>query len=85
MYSVELRVDALDRLQELHNLNESKLAEKMQVSRTQIWKARLPLNDSRHCSPGVAFIAGALEAFPGTEFKDLFKTIKIEQSQKLIS
>lgn len=49
-----------------HNLeNDTEIAAKIGVSVTQIWRAKLPVNDPRYNAPGTQFIAGVLSAFGG--------------------
>lgn len=63
----ELRIAAIE-----HNLKTDKqIAEAIGVSTTQLWKATLPFDDSRHNSPGPVFIAGVLRAF-GEPFERFF-------------
>lgn len=45
--------------------NDTELAAKIGVSVTQVWRAKLPVNDPRYNAPGTAFIAGVLKAFGG--------------------
>jgi hypothetical protein len=44
---------------------DSKIAAEIGVSVTQLWRARLPINDPRYNSPGSNFIAGVLKTFDG--------------------
>lgn len=56
-----------------HNLhNDTLLAAKIGVSVTQIWRAKLPKDDSRHNAPGTSFIVGVLTAFDGPFEKFFF-------------
>ncbi|WP_010278907.1 hypothetical protein [Paenibacillus senegalensis] len=45
--------------------SDVELAKKLGVNKTQIWRAKLPVDDPRHNSPGPAFIAGVLKVFGG--------------------
>lgn len=42
---------------------DSLLAKKMGVSPSQIWRAKLPIDDERYNAPGTQFIAGVLITF----------------------
>ncbi|MBS4188671.1 hypothetical protein KHA94_00355 [Bacillus sp. FJAT-49705] len=52
--------------------NDTELAATIGVSVTQIWRAKLPVDDHRHNTPGPAFIAGVLAAFKGPFEKFFF-------------
>lgn len=52
--------------------NDTELAAKIGVSVTQVWRAKLPVDDPRYNSPGQAFIAGVLGAFGGPFEKFFF-------------
>lgn len=70
--TVRLNIKALENAQNKLNINsDSELAAKIGVSITQIWRAKLPVDDPRHNSPGPQFIAGVLKAFNG-RFEDFF-------------
>lgn len=45
--------------------NDTELAALIGVSVTQMWRAKLPTDDSRYNAPGTSFIAGVLSAFDG--------------------
>ncbi len=45
--------------------NDKELAKQLGVSMTQIWRAKLPVDDPRHNAPGNQFIAGVLNYFGG--------------------
>lgn len=72
MKKIKLRVDVLNQLQKEHNLTNTELAEKMGISRSRLWRAKLPETHPEYCSPGEDFITGALDAFPELSFDDLF-------------
>lgn len=75
--TVRLNIKALEMAQKKHNLsNDTELAATIGVSVTQIWRAKLPVNDPRHNSPGPQFIAGVLKAFKG-KFEDYFFLDKV--------
>lgn len=44
---------------------DTKIAAAIGVSNVQIWRAKLPVSDPRHNSPGVDFIAGVMSYFGG--------------------
>lgn len=70
--TVRLNVDALDKQMRLKGItNDTELAALIGVSVTQIWRAKLPVEDGRHNSPGPVFIAGVVNAFEG-KFEDFF-------------
>ncbi len=64
---INLKKSAFQKYQQKHNLGESKCAKKMNISPSQLWKVKEGIH-----SPGVSFIAGALEVFPEASFDDLF-------------
>ena len=71
--TVRLNVDELEKAQTLLNIqSDTELAAKIGVSVTQIWRAKLPVEDPRHNSPGPVFIAGVLKAFGGPFEKFFF-------------
>lgn len=64
--TVRLNVSALEEAQKAEGIeNDTQLAAKIGVSVTQVWRAKLPVEDPRHNSPGPAFIAGVIQAFGG--------------------
>lgn len=67
---IKLRIDAFKEL--TNEVTDNELAKKMKISTTQLWRVRLPDEDPRHNDPGQDFVAGALKAFPGKRFEDLF-------------
>lgn len=69
---IKVRIDALDMLQKKSNLSDTALAGKMGISRSTLWRIRLPETSKEHCHPGEDFIASALKAFPGIKFEQLF-------------
>lgn len=73
--TIGLKVDELKRVQEQNGLDsDAQLAAKIGVSVTQIWRAKLPVDDPRHNSPGPSFIAGVIGAFGGPFEKYFFLT-----------
>jgi hypothetical protein len=72
-YTIRLNTKAIQEIQTEHSLeSDTQLAAAIGVSVTQIWRAKLPINDPRHNSPGPAFIAGVLNAFGGPFEKFFF-------------
>jgi hypothetical protein len=70
--TVRLNVEELEKLQLQKGFNnDTQLAAAIGVSVTQIWRAKLPVEDPRHNSPGPVFIAGVIKAF-GVPFEKLF-------------
>lgn len=69
---VKLRCDVFRKMQDGFGLNDSQMARKMGIGRTQLWRATLPESDPRYASPGTQFIAGALNVFRDARFEDLF-------------
>ncbi|TQK41924.1 hypothetical protein FB479_11625 [Brevibacillus sp. AG162] len=70
--TVRLNVKALEKEQEKLRVNDTQLAAMIGVSVTQIWRAKLPVEDHRHNSPGPTFIAGVINAFGGPFEKYFF-------------
>ena len=50
---------------------DAALADQIGVSPSQVWRAKLPIDDERHNSPGAQFIAGVLGCF-GSNFEQFF-------------
>lgn len=69
---IRLRAEVLYALQNEKDWNDTKLASKMGVSRSRLWRARLPETHPEHCSIGESFIVGAMTLFPESRFEDLF-------------
>jgi hypothetical protein len=71
--TVRLNVEALEKEQQKRGIiNDTQLAAAIGVSVTQLWRAKLPVDDPRHNSPGPAFIAGVINAFGGPFEKFFF-------------
>ncbi len=70
MAYVKLKMDVFNELTKA--LTDIKLSKMMSISRTQLWRVRLPDSDPRHNDPGIDFVVGALIAFPHKTFEDLF-------------
>jgi transcriptional regulator with XRE-family HTH domain len=69
---IKLRVDVLERLQTEKKWTDTELAKQMGISRSRLWRAKLPESHSEYCSPGESLIIGVLKAFPERKFDDLF-------------
>lgn len=69
---IKLRVDILEKLQTNKGWNDTELALHMGISRSRLWRARLPEEHKEYSSPGGSLIIGALSAFPDKKFDDLF-------------
>jgi len=70
LMTVKLITEVFNKLTK--DLTDSEISKIMNISTTQLWRARLPDDDPRHNDPGSGFIAGALRAFPDKKFEDLF-------------
>jgi len=68
---VTLKAGILDNLQNDLKMNDQEFAEFIGVSRSQLWRAKLPAVDKRF-SLGKDFIAKVLAAFPNLTFEDIF-------------
>ncbi|BAU28986.1 hypothetical protein DFP93_103166 [Aneurinibacillus soli] len=69
---IRLRVEVLEGLQKQEKWTDTELAKQMGISRSRLWRAKLPVDHVEYCSPGESLIAGALKAFPDKGFYDLF-------------
>jgi len=69
--TVTLKAGILDNLQNDLKMNDQEFAEFIGVSRSQLWRAKLPAVDKRF-SLGKDFIAKVLAAFPNLTFEDIF-------------
>jgi hypothetical protein len=70
---IRLNTSALEEEQRKHNISsDTELAARIGVSVTQIWRAKLSVEDPRHNSPGSVFIAGVIGAFGGPFEKYFF-------------
>ncbi len=72
MATIRLNIKALERLQRKNGWSDEDLCKKIGISRTQLWRLRLPPGDPRYNAPGETFIANVLKAFPDKYFEDLF-------------
>jgi hypothetical protein len=68
---VLLKPGVLDELQHEMKMTDQEFAEYVGVSRSQLWRAKLPPTDKRF-SLGQDFIAKVLAAFPSHVFEDIF-------------
>jgi hypothetical protein len=80
---VRLNVKALEQEQvNLDVISDTQLAAIIGVSVTQLWRAKLPVEDPRHNSPGPSFIAGVISAFGGP-FEKFFFLDKVVRSRNV--
>jgi DNA-binding XRE family transcriptional regulator len=70
--NLKLRVDKLEELQTENSWTDTELAKRMGISRSRLWRAKLPAEHNEYCSPGESLIIGVLKAFPEKKFDDLF-------------
>ncbi|MFS1514593.1 hypothetical protein VQL36_19500 [Chengkuizengella sp. SCS-71B] len=89
-HTVRLNVKELMRaMTEFGIESDVELAAKLGISKTQVWRAKLPINDDRHNSPGPIFIAGVLKAFGGPFERffvtDELKNTKVEEKKVSVS
>ncbi|MEN2465942.1 winged helix-turn-helix transcriptional regulator [Ornithinibacillus sp. JPR2-1] len=77
MKKLKLRVDILETLQAEKGWNDTELAKQLGISRSRLWRAKLPENHPEYCSPGENLITGVLNAFPDKKFDDLFFLTKM--------
>ncbi|MDF2631459.1 MAG: hypothetical protein K0Q85_55 [Caproiciproducens sp.] len=69
---IRLKVKELMKAQIDANIpTDAILAERIGVSASQVWRAKLPTNDNRYNAPGNQFIAGVIDALNG-RFEDFF-------------
>ena len=73
-YTVALRRDVVEELRTRDGLTVAELAARMGVAATTVSRVL----SGRH-APGVAFIAGALTAFPGVRFEELFDLVAVRR------
>jgi hypothetical protein len=69
---LKLRVDVLEYLQKQMEWSDTELANRLGISRSRLWRAKLPTSHPEYCSPGEALITGILKTFPEKNFDDLF-------------
>jgi transcriptional regulator with XRE-family HTH domain len=67
MANIKVKIDALEKLQRDYSLNDTELAIKIGIDRTQLWRLK-----TDRSVPGEDFIAKILTAFPDKKFEDLF-------------
>jgi len=60
---------------------DTEIAAAIGVSATQFYRAKLPPKNPHYCSPGVAFIAGVLQAFGGPFERFFFLDCNITRSK----
>ncbi|MED4083911.1 hypothetical protein P4637_03415 [Halalkalibacterium halodurans] len=69
---LKLNVEAFNSAQKEMGLNNSELARKMNISRSRLWRAKLPQDHPYYCYPGEDFITGTLMVFRDKKFDELF-------------
>ncbi|MBN6186358.1 hypothetical protein P4S93_16435 [Aneurinibacillus thermoaerophilus] len=74
---LKLRVDVLEKLQQEKGWTDTQLAKQIGISRSRLWRAKLPEDHLEYCSPGENLITGVLAAFPDKKFDDLFFLEKV--------
>ncbi|BAH44554.1 hypothetical protein BBR47_35770 [Brevibacillus brevis NBRC 100599] len=74
--TVILKPGVLDNLRNDMKMNDQEFSEFIGVSRSQLWRAKLPAVDKRF-SLGKDFIAKVLAAFPNRTFEDIFFLDKV--------
>ncbi len=67
-----INVEQIQKLQQEKGWTDTELAAKIGVSRSRLWRAKLPVTHEHYCSPGETLIIGVLNAFPEKKFDDLF-------------
>lgn len=72
---IKINTEKFIELMKKHSLNMSTLAEKLNISRAQLWRV---LNDKSN--PGEQFIAGFKVSFPKEEFEKFFLVHMLQQS-----
>ncbi|MED5040681.1 helix-turn-helix transcriptional regulator [Geobacillus stearothermophilus] len=69
---LSLNIEKLEQLQKQRNWSDTELAKRIGVSRSRLWRAKLPKDHPYYCYPGETFIAGVLKAFPEVSFEEIF-------------
>ncbi|MGO4953067.1 hypothetical protein [Paenibacillus sp. DRB1-1] len=68
----------LQQLQDTVDMTDEKFAEYLETSRSSLWRAKLPVDDSRF-SLGQDVMAKILKKFPEMKFEELFFLVKLSQ------
>ena len=69
---IRLNVELLEDLQKKNLWSDSELARQIGISRSRLWRAKLPMHHKEYCSPGETLIMGILQTFPNKKFDDFF-------------
>lgn len=69
---IKLKIEILEKLQNEKKWTDTELSKQMGISRSRLWRAKLPETHEEYCSPGESFILGTMLAFPEKKFEDLF-------------
>ncbi|MEK5171792.1 hypothetical protein NST63_00860 [Heyndrickxia sp. FSL W8-0496] len=80
--TVRLKVKELMKAQIDHDIkSDAELAEKMGISPSQVWRAKLQKHDKRYNTPGNQFIAGVLSVF-NCPFEKFFYIEKEQEEER---
>jgi predicted transcriptional regulator len=71
-----LRPEVLDKLQQDLNMTDQEFAETINISRSSLWRAKLPAEDNRF-SLGQDVIVKVLNRFPNLTFDEVFFLDKV--------
>jgi len=77
---IKLNRTTFEKYQAEKGWDDTELAEKMGINRSQIWRVKEGRNE-----PGRSFIAGALKAFPEATFDELFILTDVLRTRKTTS
>lgn len=69
---IKLKISEVNEAQQKLKFTDTKFAKYIGISRSRLWRARLPESHQEYCTPGEDFIAGILRAFPNKSFDDFF-------------
>jgi transcriptional regulator with XRE-family HTH domain len=69
---IALNIKKLEMLQKERKWTDTELARRIGISRSRLWRAKLPKDHPHYCSPGESFIAGVLKTFPEVRFEEIF-------------
>ncbi|CAH1202926.1 hypothetical protein PAECIP111891_02147 [Paenibacillus allorhizoplanae] len=75
---VILKPGVLENLQKELNMNDQEFADHIGVSRSHLWRAKMPISDKRF-SLGQDFIARVLNTFSGFTFEEIFFLNQLSQ------
>lgn len=72
MASIRLNAEKLELKRKEMGWTKGKLAKKIGVTQTTLYRASLEPDNSNYDSPGEKLISGILKLFPGSAFEDYF-------------